>query len=199
MGHDAVCLPETSGRAFGGEEDGEEQRLQRRKSGVDLRQGPRQMVQRQVGENREGEDMADGLGHAWKGEILVLDQMVFRQAGRIGKLCLMAAQHQGARFIGGPVMAGVQIRHRFTAQPQTARADIQKVVIGAQARLHQDLHLRTARLVPAPADDIAVLAPRQCDIVKPRLVIGRDRAIRFGQNARPGLWRKFRPAHRLMP
>ena len=48
-------------------------------------------------------------------------------------------------------------------------------------------------------DDIAVLAPRQCDIVKPRLVIGRDRAIRFGQNARPGLWRKFRPAHRLMP
>ena len=91
VGDDPIGLAQGARMARWGKKHREEQVLQRRKAGMDADQGLGKVVQRQVGEDGEGDGMGDGGRHARKAEIGILHQMGGVQAGGIGQFACVAA------------------------------------------------------------------------------------------------------------
>ena len=64
-------------------------------------------------------------GQAGKGEIGILDQLLNGQPRGIGQFYRVPAQHKGPAGIGGPIMALIQIGHRFATKAQRPGPNIQ--------------------------------------------------------------------------
>lgn len=156
MGDDPVRL--ARGQCpFGGKEDGEKAGAQGWEA-AQVQQGCRQEWRGQVGEDPERDGQRDRVGDAGIGEVGVLDQVIFGQAGGVGEFVKPPVPHQGQRGVSAPVMARLQERHRHVAQPQRPAADIKKVVVGGHPLGLKGGHLDAGGFPPAATDDVAVAA-----------------------------------------